>query len=153
MHVPFGIFLLILSLLNSTFTVAGLFDLYTAGKKTERRKLLAAMSIALVVIGQMCISISAIVPTSINQPLHETFAINYFILYPVGIFISSAIVPKKFSDFTSFTRYLVVLCLAGTYVLYRLVLSAVPAEMYYVLMVGVWMLVFYAYVLRRIDDK
>ena len=149
----FTVLLLVMSLLSGAFTALGIFTLYQAGEHTRRRKALAVAATSVVVLSYICLSVAALFPTDINHEIHKFFAILYFVLYPVGLLVITFIVPDEYSKFASFTRVLSITSLLGTYALYRLVSSAVPAEMYYLIMVSVWMVVFYCRVLGRILEK
>lgn len=147
----FTFFLSVLALLGCVYGVGGIFELHAAGKRSLSKKVLLVINELMVVTAHVFLLLAALVPVHLNQRLHTDLATMYIVLLPLAMFFSSFIVPSKYSMFAPFTRLLSVLTLGGTYVLYSLVWSVVPAEVFFVVMLGSWGAVLYRYVLARVE--
>jgi len=97
----------------------------------------------ILIFGYLLLILAALVPTtydhsSLQWVIHCTGGAGFFLTIPIGIFLFSFAVRRDLAEFSRFSRYLVAFYTLGTLLLVLLYDTAVPGEIYALILITLW---------------
>lgn len=149
----FTVFLLILSFCGYLYAVGSIIEVVWATKINKQEWKSAVASAVCFYVGFVLLAVAAIFPTNLDNYIHEICGALFFLLYPIGMLMFSRVIERNFASVAKITRYVAVFALVGEVILFIPVKSAIPSELLFELVMGMWIILLNVKVLSQLDSK